>query len=55
MPDLRGLSIRQASAFLAFVSIDSRIKGQGFVVKQSIPPGTEVSKHSKCWLECRPG
>jgi hypothetical protein len=54
MVDLRGLSIREASAFLKFAGITSRIKGRGKVFKQSIKPGEIVSKDAVCWLECRP-
>ncbi|MEA2030444.1 MAG: penicillin-binding transpeptidase domain-containing protein [candidate division Zixibacteria bacterium] len=55
MPDLCGLSIRKASAFLGFIGIDNKINGKGYVVKQSILPGVKISKHSKCRLECLPG
>jgi len=54
MVDLRGLSIREASAFLKFAGINSRIKGRGKVYKQSIKPGEIVSNDAVCWLECRP-
>ena len=54
MPNLRGLSIRQASAFLAFAGITSRVAGHGKVVKQSIKPGEQLTGKKICWLECRP-
>ncbi len=54
MADLRGLSIREASAFLQFAGINSRIKGRGKVFNQSIKPGEIVSSEAVCWLECRP-
>ena len=55
MPDLRGLSIRQASAFMTHAGIKSRIKGRGRVIKQSILPGETVNNKTECWLECKSG
>ncbi len=55
MPDLRGLSIRQASAFLTHAGIKSRVHGRGRVIKQSILPGEIVNKKTECWLECKSG
>ncbi len=54
MIDLHGLSVRQASAFLAFVGINGRVKGHGRVVDQSIPPGEVINKNEVCWLRCQP-
>lgn len=54
MPDLSGLSIREASAFLRFAGINSRIKGRGKVINQSIEPGETLSPETVCWLTCRP-
>ncbi|HWR83929.1 MAG TPA: penicillin-binding transpeptidase domain-containing protein [Candidatus Deferrimicrobium sp.] len=54
MVDLKGLSIRQASAFLQFAGITSRIQGSGRVVNQSIPPGDPIVKGSYCQLDCSP-
>ena len=54
MPDLRGLSIRQASAFLQFAGIRSRVQGSGLVRRQSIAPGTTITENNECRLECRP-
>jgi len=54
LPDLCGLSIRQASAFLKRFGIKFRIQGNGRVVKQSIKPGDRVNDQSMCWLECLP-
>lgn len=54
LPDLRGLSIRQASAFLERFGIKFRVQGNGRVVKQSIRPGERVGDQSMCRLECLP-
>jgi len=54
LPDLCGLSIRQASAFLKRFSIKFRVQGNGRVVKQSIRPGQHVDDQTVCTLECLP-
>ena len=53
MIDLKGLSIREASAFADFANIKLEITGQGLVVKQSIRPGTAVTDRATCKLACR--
>ncbi|MCK4607614.1 MAG: PASTA domain-containing protein [candidate division Zixibacteria bacterium] len=53
MPDLKGLSVREASAFLDFVGSRFEIEGRGRVVHQSIRPGQVVSEKSVCRLRCR--
>ncbi|MEW6412550.1 MAG: penicillin-binding transpeptidase domain-containing protein [Candidatus Zixiibacteriota bacterium] len=54
MTDLRGLSIRQVSAFLKELGINFTISGNGRVVKQSINPGEILKENPVCRLECRP-
>jgi len=54
MIDLKGLSTRQAAAFLQFAGITCRIKGNGRVTKQSIRPGEKIADKMICQLECRP-
>ncbi|UCE23902.1 MAG: PASTA domain-containing protein [Candidatus Zixiibacteriota bacterium] len=54
MADLCGLSIKQASAYLARLGIKFMVKGNGLVVKQSIGPGETINGKSFCRLECRP-
>jgi len=53
MPDLKGLSVREASAFLDFVGSRFEIEGRGRVVHQSIRPGQVISEKSVCRLRCR--
>jgi len=53
MLDLKGLSIREASAFASFANIKLEITGQGQVVKQSIRPGTDITDDAVCKLACR--
>ena len=42
MPDLRGLSARQAVQSLASIGLRARVAGDGFVIEQSIEPGAEL-------------
>jgi len=53
MPDLKGLSIREASAFLSHAGIKYEINGRGRVVKQSPRSGKEVEPNAICRLQCR--
>lgn len=54
MVDLKGLSIREASAFLELTGINFKIDGNGKVYKQSIKPGQMLTENSVCQIECRP-
>lgn len=53
MPDLKGLSIREASAFLSHAGIKYEINGRGRVIKQSPRSGKEVEPNAICRLQCR--
>ncbi len=55
MLDLKGLTLRQASAFLHHKKISFTIKGNGRVVRQTLLPGTKIEEGLICRLECRPG
>jgi cell division protein FtsI/penicillin-binding protein 2 len=54
MANLKGLSIREVSAFLSLIGVDCVVQGNGRVVAQSIKPGETISENSVCRLECRP-
>lgn len=54
MADLKGLSIRQAAAFLQFAGIKCRISGRGKVINQSISPGEPAGSDVVCQLDCQP-
>ncbi len=54
MADLKGLSIREVSAFLSLIGVDCVVQGNGRVVAQSIKPGETITENSICRLECRP-
>ncbi|MBN1893178.1 transpeptidase family protein [bacterium] len=53
MPDLRGMSKREAMLELADRNIEVRVSGRGIVVSQSIPPGTRVKDRRTCHLICQ--
>ena len=42
VPDLRGLSAREATHRLAKLGLTARMSGDGFVVSQDPPPGTPL-------------
>jgi membrane peptidoglycan carboxypeptidase len=51
MPDLRGLSAREALRALARAGIAPRLDGDGFVVEQSIEPGMPLVPGESCVLK----
>lgn len=51
MPDLRGLSAREAVRALTSVGLTARMTGQGFVVEQSPAAGTILGGGSTCTLK----
>jgi membrane peptidoglycan carboxypeptidase len=50
MPDLRGLSARDAARILAQVGVAARLLGDGLVLDQEIPPGTPIDQGLSCLL-----
>jgi beta-lactam-binding protein with PASTA domain len=50
VPDLRGLSAREATQKLAHLGLIARIAGDGFVVFQDPPAGTPVETVTVCSL-----
>jgi membrane peptidoglycan carboxypeptidase len=46
LPDLRGLSAREAAQKLAKLGLTARMSGDGFVVSQDPPPGTPLESAS---------
>ncbi len=55
MPDVRGLSAREALRVLARVGIEARITGDGFVATQGITPGHAVGAAAACARWCCAG
>jgi hypothetical protein len=51
LPDLTGLSARDAVRTLVELGWEPRLRGQGFVARQSLPPGTPVGDGGVCLLE----
>ncbi|TKJ41483.1 hypothetical protein CEE37_02670 [candidate division LCP-89 bacterium B3_LCP] len=54
LPDLRGISIREATRILTSYGITVEIDGSGWIVKQSFKPGTSLIKCSTCRLKAKP-
>lgn len=52
MPNLKGITIREAIAILSEMNIDYQIKGSGRVLDQSIKPGTGITYEMTCTLTC---
>ncbi len=50
--NLKGLSIRQASAYLSHLGINFKVDGYGAVVSQSLMPGEIVEANAECRLAC---
>jgi cell division protein FtsI (penicillin-binding protein 3) len=50
VPDLKGLSLRDAVRLLTRRGIQAKIQGTGRVTAQSIAPGSPVQKNSICYL-----
>jgi cell division protein FtsI (penicillin-binding protein 3) len=50
VPDLRGLSARDALRALARLGLTARLHGQGVVVEQTPAPGTPLERGVTCWL-----
>jgi cell division protein FtsI (penicillin-binding protein 3) len=50
MPDLRGVSAREALRVLSRIGIDARLDGDGFVLKQSIEAGVTLVPGETCVL-----
>jgi cell division protein FtsI (penicillin-binding protein 3) len=52
LADLKGLSIRQASAYLTHLGIKFKVKGNGEIKKQFPSPGNLIDKNAVCRLLC---
>ena len=51
MPDLRGLSAREALRALTSIGLKARMSGDGFVVEQSPAAGTPLGPHHGCVIK----
>ena len=52
MPDLRGLSVKDAMLRLNLLGLKYNISGSGTVTSQSIDPGIKIYKNQVCRLSC---
>jgi cell division protein FtsI (penicillin-binding protein 3) len=52
MPDLTGVTVREAVQILSRIGIRHKIKGSGRIVQQSILPGEPVNNKSFCEIIC---
>jgi hypothetical protein len=50
MPDLRGLSARDALARLAAIGVSPRMRGSGFVIEQTPAAGEPIDVSPLCLL-----
>lgn len=50
MPDLQGLSKREALMFGEFMGIDVSVEGEGFIQEQSVKPGTPIDEETSLEL-----
>ena len=50
MPDLTGLSAREAAQRVVALGWEPRLSGQGFVASQSVAPGTAPGEGGVCRL-----
>jgi cell division protein FtsI (penicillin-binding protein 3) len=50
LPDLRGMSAREATRTLVKLGLTARLAGDGFVVAQDPPPGTPLEEGGVCRL-----
>jgi len=55
MPDLRGMSAREALRALSRVGLTARVSGNGFVVDQAPAPGEPLDRGASCALVLRRG
>ena len=50
VPDVRGMSAREAMRTLATLGLSPRVSGDGFVVSQDPAPGSPLVQDSECLL-----
>ncbi len=53
VPQLKGLSVREALRRLSSLGIEGRIEGRGIVVEQNPKPGEKVIAGMVCYLRCQ--
>jgi cell division protein FtsI (penicillin-binding protein 3) len=53
LPDVRGMTVREALRILQAQDIKWRLEGSGLVIDQIPEPNTPIKAHEECLLECR--
>jgi beta-lactam-binding protein with PASTA domain len=54
MPNLVGLSLREALQHLHLLKLEALVHGSGRVVRQYPSPGANISPGARCEIECQP-
>jgi cell division protein FtsI/penicillin-binding protein 2 len=54
IPDLSGLSVREALRKLSSIAMSAEVDGSGIVVAQYPPSGTTIRHGQRCLLRCKP-
>ncbi len=54
VPDVRGMTVREAVKVFASYDLPLKLKGSGIVVRQTPQPNTPVTPDTDCLLECEP-
>jgi cell division protein FtsI/penicillin-binding protein 2 len=54
LPDLRGLSLREALRKLSTLAVRADVRGTGVVATQSPPAGSKIKHGDCCQLDCKP-
>ncbi len=54
MPNIVGLSLREALRRLSVAGIETRVHGSGRVVRQTPAAGATIREGARCYLECQP-
>ena len=52
MPDLNGLTMKEALEILSGLGIKYKINGSGIVTNQSIKPGIKINQNCSCTIKC---
>ncbi len=52
MPDLKGLTTKEALEILSKLNIKYKMNGAGIVTEQSILPGVKINQNSSCAIKC---
>ncbi len=54
LPDFTGLTLREVMEYSSMLGIKLEVEGKGYVISQSIPPGTRVAKGQPLKIQLNP-